>query len=254
MQDAIAHYEMHCRIREMEKILLEDSRRRRAEQRKQTYSHIIESQDKWIRLSGMVNAEALVVSKHVVQAEQIRDAFEHFKAAHENEIAASEAVRRAPFWKKNALKKDLEEARRASREAFATLHEAGISEYFESQKMPGDQMTEKQYKSVKFTANAHIEGLYKQADFDENKRSNRQKQLENRTALAEAERDLKELLRSVPAEQSAEVEKALRENSDGVDFAIRSKLDEIYKELCSGSARDPEAKSNNYDAWDGGNR
>ena len=224
---------------EYAQILMEDSRRRRAEaaeaeQRSRTYSEIIKAQAEWIRLQPAPKSP--YTDRYEKDAEAIRIAIADFQRARAAERVADEALRNAGLFGKKAKREELENAHDLFRKSFSNLAKFGISDTL----MGEESMTDSDFQQAIQSANALLDKAEGLAEREREKL--KKESLEDRTKRSAAESRFKDLCQKVPASQCEEAEKALKEAKGNVDPALDLKLKIIYAEISNNA----QGRNNTY--------
>lgn len=191
------------------------------------FRELIQAQTGWLKLARSDRTSA-IENPYEKKAEQLKVAIEEFKQARDNELAASDAVRRA-VWNRSSKKEELENAREKCREAFSVLRSFGVVGAHDGEPLTGDKTNDEQFQAILYSANAVLGRLGEQATIEGKRRQGQS--LEHQRDLAEAKRRFEELCRTVPTEQRVEAENALKEARGDVAPKIDLELKLIYREI-----------------------
>lgn len=221
-----------------------DRARRDSERRRQTYGHLIRAQAEWIQLVPAAQKEPYT-DKYEKEATALKDAIAVVERARAAEHSATDALRHAGLFGKKAKREALEKAREDLRGSLAELAKCSV---------PGIQMTDEAVTDAAYTqALQTAQSLLDQAEARaERERAKLKKEpLEVKNKRAEAEKQFKEICRTVPAGQRDEAIRTLREAAGKVDRATESKLESFYAEIPIGSTWERQKSSGHYDGQAG---
>ena len=231
-----------------EKQAAADRARKDSERRRQTYGPLIQAQTTWIQLVPAAQKEPYT-DKYEKEAAALKGAITAVERARAAELSAADALRHAGlFGKKKAKRNELEKAREDLREALAGLAKHGVSGI----QMTDEPVTDTAYNQAIQAAKMLLDQTEARAERERAKL--KKEPLEVKNKRAEAERQFKEICRTVPAGQRDEAIRTLREAAGKVDRTTESKLESFYAEIPIGSTWERRERSEHYDgqAGDGG--